>query len=201
VDNWESRGKLTYTGPKHINSKSKRLVSVHVEQTEFTAEQVKKLQELIDRGGMYRIRMPSDVNNASSTKIMASIPACMLASSKFHEILRVHVDQFGHIRSLWYTTLATECPPRGTIKLPPGPVKLVTSVSVDMESRGPKLASEPKPKSPEEEVMDKQNKTQNQSFLQKYWMYILGGVVLMSLLGGDDDPKGGGGGGGGGARK
>ena len=109
-----------------------------------------------------------------------------LAAAKFHEILRVHVDQHGHIRGIWYQTLATGCPPGGS--LPKKATKLVTSVSVDMESKGPKLAVEPKPKSPEEEVAAKQPP---QSFMQKYWMYMLGGVVLLSLMGGEDDSKGG----------
>lgn len=191
---WEHRGKLTYTGPKHVNSKSKRLVSVHVEQAEFTAAQVAKVQKLIDGGVPYRIRVQSDVADPSSAKVMASIPSCLLAAAKFHEILRVHVDQHGHIRGMWYQTLATGCPPAGAIRLPEESTKLVTSVSVDMESKGPKLAVDVKPKSPEEEIKDNVQSVGYQSFLQKYWMYLLGGVVLLSLVGGEDDPKKGGGG-------
>ena len=169
-----------------MNSKSKRLVSVHVEQSEFSVAQVAQLQQLIDSGKTYRIRTRSDVNDPASKYVMSSVPACLLAAAKFHEILRVHVDQHGHIRGIWYQTLATGCPPGGS--LPKKATKLVTSVSVDMESKGPKLAVEPKPKSPEEEVAAKQPP---QSFMQKYWMYMLGGVVLLSLMGGEDDSKGG----------
>jgi len=66
----------------------------------------------------------SDVNDPSSEKVVASIPACLLAASNFHEIVRVHVDQYGHIRGLWYQTMATVCP-EGKPSLPAAPVQLV----------------------------------------------------------------------------
>jgi hypothetical protein len=67
----------------------------------------------------------SDVNDPSSEKVVASIPACLLAASNFHEIVRVHVDQYGHIRALWYQTMATVCP-EGKPSLPAAPVQLVS---------------------------------------------------------------------------
>jgi len=67
----------------------------------------------------------SDVNDPSSEKVVASVPACLLAASNFHEIVRVHVDQYGHIRALWYQTMATVCP-EGKPSLPAAPVQLVS---------------------------------------------------------------------------
>lgn len=66
----------------------------------------------------------SDVNDATSAKVIASIPACLLVASNFHEIVRVHVDQYGHIRGLWYQTMSTDCP-KTNLNMPPGPVQLV----------------------------------------------------------------------------
>ncbi len=185
---------------------------------------------------------------------MASIPACLLAASNFHEIVRVHVDQYGHIRGLWYQTMATVCP-EAKPSLPPAPVQLVcqptpllpvllpyplrpacappdlclpeclarhpgtwrlcaplplrvagpsqvTSVSVDMESKGPKVLSEPVPKMEREEAEKaKQQQQGGGSFMQKYWYYIVAGLLLMSALGGEEPKGGGGGGGGGGGRR
>ncbi|MGB1606622.1 MAG: hypothetical protein ACPIOQ_78555 [Promethearchaeia archaeon] len=39
--------------------------------------------------------------------MVASIPACQLVASGFREIMKVHVDQYGHIRGVWYQTMAT----------------------------------------------------------------------------------------------
>lgn len=52
-----ARGTLTYTGPKLVTSKSKRLVSVQIEQSKFSSEDLTKLQQLIDDDKPYRIRI------------------------------------------------------------------------------------------------------------------------------------------------
>jgi len=197
---FEARGSLTYTGPKLVTSKSKRLVSVQIEQTKFSSDDLSKLQILINEDRPYRIRIQSDVNDAKSVKVVASIPSCLLAAADFHEIVRLHVDQYGHIRGMWYQTMATECPSTKS-RLPSGPVQLVTSVSVDMEGKGGKVLTEPVPKI-ERETEQRQKEQQGPaSFFQKYWYYIIGGVLLVSLLSGEEPKQaaaaaGGGGGGG-----
>jgi hypothetical protein len=70
------------------------------------------------------VMVQSDVNDEKSAKVIASIPACLLVASNFHEIVRVHVDQYGHIRGLWYQTMSTECP-KTKLDMPSGPVQLV----------------------------------------------------------------------------
>ena len=70
------------------------------------------------------MRLQSDVNNPNSAKVVASIPACQLVASDFHEIMKVHVDQYGHIRGIWYQTMATECPST-KLSVPKGPVQMV----------------------------------------------------------------------------
>ncbi|MGB1606623.1 MAG: hypothetical protein ACPIOQ_78560 [Promethearchaeia archaeon] len=52
-----ARGTLTYTGPKLVTSRSKRLVSVQIEQTKFSSADLKQLQKLIDEDRPYRIRI------------------------------------------------------------------------------------------------------------------------------------------------
>lgn len=198
-----ARGSLTYTGPKLVTTKSKRLVSVQIEQTKMNSGDLKQLQQLIDDGRPYRIRIQSDVNDEKSAKVIASIPACLLVASNFHEIVRVHVDQYGHIRGLWYQTMSTECP-KTKLDMPSGPVQLVTSVSVDMEGKGAKILSEPVPKVEREQEERQKQQQGGGSFMQKYWYYIIGGVLLVSMLSGDEPKAGasaGGGGGGGGARR
>lgn len=54
---FKARGSLTYTGPKLVTSKSKRLVSVQIEQTMFSSDDLSKLQKLIDEDRPYRIRI------------------------------------------------------------------------------------------------------------------------------------------------
>ena len=145
-----------------------------------------KFQKLVDNHGYYKLRVQSDVNDPNSEKVMASLPACLLAASNFHEMLRFHVDQHGHIRSIWYQTMVTECPP--SIKLSGGKSPIVTSLTVDMESKGPKLSIEPVAKI-EKEAQEKQQQEQ-QSFFKKYWYYIIGAVLIMSLLSGPEDDRG-----------
>ncbi len=146
------------------------------------------MQKLVDKGGLYRVRIQSNVNDPASPKVMASIPACLLAASNFHEIFRIHVDQYGNIRSLWYQTIVSSCP-KSLAKLPEKTVPLVTSVIVDMDSKAPRLAVEPQVRTPETDP-EAQKQNAPQSFFQKYWMYIFGGIVLMSLMGGEDEKKG-----------
>jgi hypothetical protein len=54
---YTARGTLTYTGPKLVTSKSKRLVSVQIEQSKFSSQDLAKLQQLIDDDKPYRIRI------------------------------------------------------------------------------------------------------------------------------------------------
>ena len=56
-DEWTARGTLTYTGPKLVTTKSKRLVSVQIEQSKFSSDDLHKLQKLVDEGRPYRIRI------------------------------------------------------------------------------------------------------------------------------------------------
>eukprot|EP00960_Hanusia_phi_P054809 762781-Hanusia_phi.AAC.12 len=187
-DGFVPRSKLTYTGPKSGSLRTKRHVSVHVQQATLSSEDMVKFQKLIDSHGFYKLRVQSDVNDPKSEKVMASLPACLLAASNFHEMLRFHVDQHGHIRSIWYQTMVTDCPP--SIKLNGGKSPIVTSLTVDMESKGPKLSIEPVAKI-EKEAQEKQQ--EQQSFFKKYWYYILGGLLIMSLLSGPEDDRGRGG--------
>ena len=154
----------------------------------------------MDANGLYRVRVQSNVNDPSSPKVMASIPACLLLASNFHELFRIHVDQYGNIRSLWYQAAAARCAPGATV--PPDSVQLVTSLSVDMDVKGPKLPVEPVVRA-EREGQEKE--AEQPSFFRKYWLYIAGGMLLVLMLQGDEE-KGqgraggaGGGGGGGGA--
>ena len=54
---YTARGTLTYTGPKLVTSKSKRLVSVQIEQSKFSSQDLAKLQQLVEDGKPYRIRI------------------------------------------------------------------------------------------------------------------------------------------------
>ena len=51
------RGSLTYTGPKLVTTRSKRLVSVQIEQSKLSDADLSKLQKLIDENRPYRIRI------------------------------------------------------------------------------------------------------------------------------------------------
>eukprot|EP00961_Rhodomonas_salina_P218067 2946276-Rhodomonas_salina.2 len=84
---------MTYSSPKSSSFKSKRTVSVSIDPTTLSVGDLQALQALADAGKHYRVRLPSDVNNPSSPKVVASVPACLLIASDFHEIFRVHVDQ------------------------------------------------------------------------------------------------------------
>jgi hypothetical protein len=189
TDSWKPRSTLTYSVPKLVTAKSKRLVSLQVEQITFSQAELTELQKLVDAGRMYRLRVPSDINDINSPKVIASIHPCLLIASKFHEMLRVQVDQFGYIRGLWYKARALDCP-TGPIKVPPSETPVITSISVDMEVRGPKLPSEPVTQADKSEEQMKHEETKSQTFVSKYWYYIVGGVLLISLMGPDESPSG-----------
>jgi hypothetical protein len=61
---YTQRGTLTYTGPKLVTSKSKRLVSVQIEQSKFQSEDLAKLERLVDQGQPYRIRIQVSAREA-----------------------------------------------------------------------------------------------------------------------------------------
>jgi hypothetical protein len=130
---------------------------------------------------------------------MASIPACLLLASNFHELFRIHVDQYGNIRSLWYQVAASRCSPGASV--PRDSVQLVTSLSVDMDSKGPRLPVEPVVRV-EKEAQEKE--AEQPSFLRKYGLYMAGGMLLLMMLNGDEEKgqgrAGAGGAGGGSAR-
>ena len=54
---FKARGTLTYTGPKLVTTKSKRLVSVQIEQIKFDSADLANLQTLIDEDRPYRVRV------------------------------------------------------------------------------------------------------------------------------------------------
>jgi hypothetical protein len=176
------RGKLTYRGPKLVTSKSRRLVSVHVEQSRLSGYNLDAIQKLVDDNQLYRVRIQSNVNDPNSPKVMASIPACLLLASNFHELFRIHVDQYGNIRSLWYQVAASRCSPGALV--PKDSVQLVTSLSVDMDSKGPRLPVEPVVRV-EKETQEKE--AEQPSFLRKYGLYMAGGMLLLMMLGGDEE--------------
>ena len=49
----------------------------------------------------------------------------------------------------------------------------ITSISVDMEVRGPKLPSEPVTQADKSEEQMKHEETKSQTFVSKYWYYIV----------------------------
>ena len=74
---FKERCKLTYTGPKQATAKSRRMVSVQVEQSKLSGSDLTQLKGLVEAGQLYRIRVQSNVNDPNSPKVLHA-NACLL---------------------------------------------------------------------------------------------------------------------------
>ncbi|OAJ43278.1 hypothetical protein BDEG_26650 [Batrachochytrium dendrobatidis JEL423] len=132
------------------------------------------------KGSRYEIQ----IGDASNQKILkASVPLCMLQTSRFHEMITVHVDSHGKPFHLDYLVNANECLPDIDFGKT---LHFKTVVAVG------RLADAPRPILEKlKETVDGQEPVPEQSFIQKYWYYIIPIMLVLTLSSsGGDDGKG-----------
>jgi len=164
---------------------------------EFDELSVKQFKELVLSDEYYRMRVvsASSASSASSSSSsssssstsssssssshvcpMASVKACQLEASNFLEAFTFQVDAYANLIAMDYKTPLVTC-----AKQPKYPVsesskfRSKARLSLGLEGKKPDLTRI---------IKEKNQGPPPKSFLQKYWLYILIGVVFMLTAGG-----------------
>lgn len=200
---------------------------VRIAQGKLAGPELAAFEKLVQTGGFYTLKLPSVLDDASSPPVYASVSVCALVASRFEESLELTLSPAGTITAMSYTVprVPEACPSAALPKIMFDDVLFNTAVSVIYPPEGPKPIGQVHPASfvPAHAAQAMQQaakahadgtgggdgKPQEppQSFIRKYWMYILPVMLALSMSGGDEKKEGegkdgeGGGGGGGGAAK
>tara|TARA_B110001452_G_scaffold92171_1_gene75992 strand:+ start:107 stop:913 length:807 start_codon:yes stop_codon:yes gene_type:complete len=205
-----TRSKLFYRDSKHYVSATGAAgrASARVAQGKLGGAELDGFQALLATGGYYTLRLPSVLSQPDSPPVMASVSVCSLAASRFEEQIHLNMLTNGRVTGLSYLlpkTVAT-CPAKGLPRLALDEVLFNTTVTVLFPEEGAKpLGKVPdfgflppvamqKVKQQTEGGEGEGAPKGNESFLRKYWMYILPAVILMTMGGGEEPPAKGGGG-------
>eukprot|EP00053_Salpingoeca_punica_P020482 m.211697 g.211697 ORF g.211697 m.211697 type:complete len:235 (-) comp18744_c0_seq1:149-853(-) len=175
-------GPFTKRGSLQLKSASSQFASLDQQLPESFGDQ---LYELAKADGLYRVR----VRQASGANVLASVRACALYASGARDKLVVHVDSAGHVQSVNVVLPTQQC---DVATMKKKQLQPKTSVVISRPSAGPEPFLEDYVKELERRQNPQRAAEENQSFLGKYWMYILP-LVLYTLMsgGGQQAPAGG----------
>ena len=176
-------------------------VSAMVSNEQWSANDLKLLQQLIDNKGIYRVRLvPLDNKRVGGTEkmgqILSSVPACLLTPPHqegiTHDKMVIHMDAQQNALSLEYFVQSHK--EDGSF-LRHGPctesnhinnLNLETEASVRTSRRGPRARLEPRQR--KDAAQAKQAEEEPKGFLQKYWMYIVPAAIFF-LMGSGAPPS------------
>jgi len=163
-------------------------------QSELDSGELQQLHALVEAGGFYRLLLTIPDERSG---LLASIPACALLASGFRDQLVLHVDHAGVLVAVEYRPqpaalatclhwpaedlagLALQAQRLAAAGLP---IEWNSTVVVSHGIDGAKLV---KPPPAIEPGKDGEAPQPPQSFLAKYWLYLLPlGLVLLNLAGG-----------------
>ena len=217
------RGRLFRVSPGAIATALSGRVDLRASPAKLDADGISALKAQATAGGLYTVSVPSEPAEPASASVFASASACGVLASRFEESVQLTMLAPGRVLAVSYalptaparcgqggaaiprlaldevlfnTTAAMRFPvagpkPLGKLHdatfLPPGAAAAAAAAAAGKDGKDGGAGGEGAP-------------AQNQSFLRKYWMYILP-VVLMLSMGGDGGAgkgEGGGGEGGGG---
>ena len=123
----------------------------------------------------YLLKVSVDQDN-----FYVSFPLCLLQSSRFQDSLILHLDENQDIIHIdYHPTTALEC--TGIVK--PKSKCFKTSILIHNSTLGERAQLQELPETPNGQPPPPQ------SFLQKYWMYILPIMILLLLPGGQEEPR------------
>jgi len=169
LDSFEHRASIEIQFP--VNKPA----TLKVSDNDLTPAHRAFIQHLANGSKPYTVRA-FDVSRPQRV-VLASVPACAIVASHFHDMVSLHVDAFGNVVGLDYTTPLTVC--SGALSS-----DSATSFSSTVRVVLPKPAEKVKeirPKfSPEVEEV-KQKEAEQPGFFSRYWMYILP-IGCISLL-------------------
>eukprot|EP00245_Coleochaete_scutata_P006105 TRINITY_DN20248_c0_g1_i1.p1 TRINITY_DN20248_c0_g1~~TRINITY_DN20248_c0_g1_i1.p1 ORF type:complete len:324 (-),score=64.67 TRINITY_DN20248_c0_g1_i1:207-1178(-) len=191
-------GEITARVKTSIQGGQKFAKTANLERKAFSADDKAAFEDLVAKGGYYRVRLPANILKPSKANVMASTKARCLAAASFQETLEIHVDHMGNVVGFSYKPKA-DCSKEYSDTLVQG--EFGSSVAVSHAKIAPRLlpaaeqpagagagvgmgvnmakagrsnvAGAPGEKAPEPE----------KTFWQKYWLYIIaGGMLVMNVM-------------------
>jgi hypothetical protein len=185
-------------------------VTMRTSQAKLDPEGIDALKALAAAGGIYTVSVPSIMGKPDSPHVYASVSACALLASRFEETMVLTMSSTkDRVLALSYAlpVVPAQCPGASLPRIAFDEVVFKTSATMDFPEEGPKPLGKvhdgsflppaaaaaaqrqaqggPGGGAPLGEDGEPQPQPQ-QSFLRKYWMYILPVVIMMSLGGGEE---------------
>jgi len=182
--------------------------TVRASQAKLSASELEAVKAAARAGGFYTISVPSVLSNPSSPRVSASVSACALLASRFQDAVQLAMGSGDRVISIAYSlpVVPASCPTDGLPRVAEGEVLFNTVATLLL----PKVGPAPIGKVHDASLLpaaaaaavhraatagqggqggEGAEPPQQQSFLRKYWMYILPVVIAMSLGGGEEAKK------------
>jgi len=154
---------------------------LQLNQNPLASDDSKSFAALADNDAYYTIRARSALSTSEGDWVFSSVKACALESSDFKDSIHLHVNSRGHVTSISYST-ANDCssnrPHEHHTK-----IQFNTAVALDLGLEGPKPILEATAPAPQPGTGQPQQEQAPQSFIARYWYYIVPAVLLMLLSG------------------
>lgn len=182
-ETWVDRGSIDVVFATAGNNRA--TVSFTPDTLNLTESQLSSLSQVVVNNGLYRIRVkPAD--DSSADWIVSSTRACALVASAYHDQLTMHFDIYGNLVTVNLRTPILTCNNEKVSTSKPASIRSKGAVSLGRSGALPhnvrvKLESSEVPFNAEAEAAKKE---EEQTFWQKYWMYIVpfGVFVLVQLV-------------------
>lgn len=180
----------------NISISSVRHGSANVVQIGLQDSHVTQLKKLAQNGGKYRLKAVVRSSSGSETTFLTSVLACHLLGMDLEDLLHVWLDSVAE-------PVAVNLVSRGPCTTQGPSTKMwTTNVQVKYPDGGPipDTATYIHKLEKEREARERGETKDNRSFLAKYWMFIVPGLILFVLMSAQNPEGGPGGSGGGGQR-
>lgn len=188
-------------GPDPVFTRRGTIVVKSVQSKKATFSQVAtlssedrlRLKETVSVDGIYRIRIPVRESGEGTVYISSFTKACAIYESSLSDVVIVSVDQSGEVLGVSMGT-AKSCTGLEVPKSNLTDWKTTVELSVTVSGPMPDTQSYIEKIKREEQEKAKGAKTDDRSFLAKYWMYIVPFVLFMFVMQNVDPNQAGGGG-------
>lgn len=161
-----------------------------VQNNELSDRELELLKKASDRDDTYYLRAAYRPKKKDEpVKVTQTIvKSCSLYASNLADFLTVNLNPLNEFISVNLYTTDPECSNtshQDEVKLP---TKFNTTILIETSPLGPKPDTATYIKRLEEERQSKmkEGKEDNRSFLAKYWIYIVPGVIILMMLGGPE---------------
>ena len=158
----------------------------NIRQETITDAERKSLLVFSENNDFYRVKATVFYANGHQQTFLTSARACSLVMSQLNDILWVAIDDTGYVTAITQTTSTTDPSSCKNIKLTAAGLEdFNTDVLIRHTELAPvcDTASFIQKVEREREARERGEGNQNQSFLAKYWMYLLPVVLLVFISG------------------